>query len=44
MHFNQGVIEKDLPCLYKESEKIISISKTAINIYDSFIEYLKVYL
>jgi hypothetical protein len=41
IHTNQEHIEKDLKFLYKESDKLAQNTKTAINIYDDFLEYLK---
>jgi hypothetical protein len=41
IHSNQELIEKDLQFLYKESDKLSQNTKTAINIYDDFLEYLK---
>ena len=41
IHNNQELIEKDLQSLYKESEKLSNTSKLAVNLYDSFLEYLK---
>jgi hypothetical protein len=41
IHSNQELIEKDLQYLYKESDKLAHNTKTAINIYDDFLEYLK---
>lgn len=41
IHSNQEQIEKDLQCLYKESDKLANNSKEAVQVYDNFVEYLK---
>lgn len=41
IHTNQEQIEKDLQFLYKETDKLANTTKSAVEIYDNFVEYLK---
>jgi hypothetical protein len=41
IHNNQEQIDKDLQFLFKETDKLTSTTKIAINLYDNFLEYLK---
>jgi hypothetical protein len=41
IHSNQEQIKKDLQFLYKESDKLTQNTKSAITVYDDFLEYLK---
>ncbi len=41
IHSNQEQIKKDLQYLYKESDKLTQNTKSAITVYDDFLEYLK---
>jgi hypothetical protein len=42
IHHNQLLIDKDLQVLYKETEKLANTTKIAVDIYDGFLDYLKV--
>lgn len=42
IHSNQEIIKDELKLLFKESEKIVNNTKAAIDIYDNFMENLKV--
>lgn len=41
IHSNQELIEKDLQFLNKETDKLTTTTKQAVNLYDHFLEYLK---
>lgn len=42
IHHNEELIEKDLQTLHKENEKFQIVSNQTIDLYDGFLEYLKV--
>ncbi len=42
IHHNEELIERDLQTLHKENEKFQKISSQTIQLYDGFLEYLKV--
>ncbi len=42
IHHNEELIERDLQTLHRENEKFQNISTQTIQLYDGFLEYLKV--
>jgi hypothetical protein len=42
IHTNQEIIKDELKLLYKETDRLVNNTKAAIDIYDNFMENLKV--